>query len=165
MEFSFARMTLADIDEVLAIEKVSFGTPWSRQAFVGELTENPLSVYVVGRVGERIVCYGGVWLFLGEAHISNIAVHPDYRGQGYGEALCRTLIQEAALVDIDKVTLEVRVSNITAQNLYLKLGFYSAGRRPGYYTDTNEDAVIMWKDSTAGTAAVPWGADKQVCGK
>ncbi len=104
-------------------------------------------------------------MFLGEAHITNIAVLPHYRGQGYGEAVCRTLIQEAALVDIDKVTLEVRASNTTAQNLYLKLGFYSAGRRPGYYTDTNEDAVIMWKDSAAGSTAEPWEADKQVCGK
>jgi len=145
MGLNITRMTDLDLDEVLAIEKLSFRTPWSRQAFIGELTQNPLATYLVGRVGERMVCYGGVWLFLGEAHITNVAVHPEARGRGYGEALCLALIAEAEQVDIHKVTLEVRASNTVAQNLYRKIGFHAAGRRPGYYTDTNEDAVIMWR--------------------
>jgi len=145
MGLNITRMTDLDIDEVLAIEQLSFRTPWSRKAFEGELMQNPLATYLVGRVAGKLVCYGGVWLFLGEAHITNVAVHPEARGQGYGEALCLALIAEAEQEGIFKVTLEVRVSNTVAQNLYRKIGFHSAGRRPGYYTDTNEDAVIMWR--------------------
>jgi len=142
----FERMTLDDVDDVLVIEQRSFFTPWSRNAFVGELTQNPVAFYLVGRIEGRIVCYAGSWLIHGEAHITNIAVHPDYRGLNIGESMCRALLRAVAARGMDKATLEVRVSNTVAQNLYLKLGFYSAGVRPGYYTDTNEDALIMWKD-------------------
>lgn len=144
---TFRPMTLEDIDEVLAIEQKSFFTPWSRNAFVGELTQNPLALYLVGHMGENIVCYAGSWLIHGEAHITNIAVHPNYRGLNIGEAMCRSLLVEVAARGMVKATLEVRVSNTVAQNLYRKLGFNSVGVRPGYYTDTNEDAIIMWKDN------------------
>ena len=143
----FNPMILEDIDDVLVIEQRSFLTPWSRNAFVGELTQNPIAFYLVGRVDGRIVCYAGSWLIHGEAHITNIAVHPDFRGLNIGESTCRTLLGAVAARGMLKATLEVRVSNIVAQKLYLKLGFISAGVRPGYYTDTNEDAIIMWKDN------------------
>jgi len=142
----FNPMVLEDIDDVLVIEQRSFLTPWSRNAFVGELTQNPVAFYLVGRVGGRIVCYAGSWLIHGEAHITNIAVHPDYRGFNIGESTCRALLEEVAARGMVKATLEVRASNIVAQKLYHKLGFSSAGIRPGYYTDTNEDAIIMWKN-------------------
>lgn len=140
-------MMLEDIDDVLVIEQRSFLTPWSRNAFVGEVTQNPIAFYLVGRVDGHIVCYAGSWLIHGEAHITNIAVHPDYRGQNIGESTCRALLGAVAARGMVRATLEVRVSNIVAQKLYLKLGFISAGIRPGYYTDTNEDAIIMWKDN------------------
>jgi len=142
-----SRMTESDIDEVLIIEQLSFRTPWSRQAFIGELANNPLAHYLVGRIDSRLVCYGGAWMFLGEAHVTNVAVHPDFRGQGLGEAICRALMAEARALGIERMTLEVRFSNNVAQELYRKLGFYSAGVRPGYYTDTKEDALIMWNDN------------------
>lgn len=147
IEVQFRPMILEDIGDVLVIEQRSFLTPWSRNAFVGELTQNPIAFYIVGRVDGRIVCYAGSWLIHGEAHITNIAVHPDYRGQNIGESTCRALLGAVAARGMVKATLEVRVSNIVAQTLYLKLGFNSAGIRPGYYTDTNEDAIIMWKDN------------------
>ena len=142
-----SRMTESDIDEVLIIEQLSFRTPWSRQAFIGELANNPLAHYLVGRFDSRLVCYGGAWMFLGEAHVTNVAVHPDFRGLGLGEAICRALMAEARALGIERMTLEVRFSNTVAQELYRKLGFYSAGVRPGYYTDTKEDALIMWNDN------------------
>jgi len=146
LPLEFCTMTLEDIDQVLEIEQKSFLTPWSRNAFVGELTQNPVAFYLVGKHNNSIVCYAGSWLVHGEAHITNIAVHPDYRGKNIGEAMCLALLSCVAQRGMTRATLEVRVSNIVAQNLYLKLGFYSVGLRPGYYTDTNEDAIIMWKD-------------------
>lgn len=146
MDIEFAPMTVSDIDEVVAIEQLSFRTPWSRNAFYGELTQNPVAMYIVGRIEGRIVCYAGTWLIHGEAHITNVAVHPEARGRNVGEALCVYLMAEAASRGMSRATLEVRVSNEAAQRLYRKLGFCPVGVRPGYYTDTNEDALIMWKD-------------------
>lgn len=139
-------MQLNDLDDVLKIEQQAFPTPWSRNAFVGELTQNPLALYIVGREQGRIVCYAGTWLIHGEAHITNVAVAPEARGKGYGEAVCRGLLHRAKELGAAKATLEVRVSNAVAQQLYHKLGFRAVGVRPGYYTDTREDALIMWKD-------------------
>lgn len=139
-------MAVEDVDEVLRIEQAAFSTPWSRSAFLGELTSNPLALYIVGRLDGRIVCYGGCWLIHGEAHITNIAVDPDFRCRGYGEGICVWLLREAELRGMTRATLEVRVSNLVARELYRKLGFVPAGVRPKYYTDTQEDALIMWKE-------------------
>jgi len=142
----YSPMTVEDVDEVLSIEQVAFSTPWSRSAFLGELTSNPLALYFVGRLEGRIVCYGGCWLIHGEAHITNIAVAPGFRGRGFGEGVCVWLMREAAHRGMTRATLEVRVSNLVARELYRKLGFVPAGVRPNYYTDTQEDALIMWKE-------------------
>lgn len=139
-------MQLSDIDAVLRIEQQAFPTPWSRNAFIGELTQNPLAIYVVGRTQSTVACYAGTWLIHGEAHITNVAVDPAVRGMGYGEAVCRGLLARVKELGATKATLEVRTSNMVAQQLYHKLGFRPVGVRPGYYTDTNEDALIMWKD-------------------
>ena len=96
VSLQFSPMKLEDIDDVLVIEQKSFLTPWSRNAFVGELTQNPIAFYLVGRVGGRVVCYAGSWLIHGEAHITNIAVHPDFRGLNIGESTCRTLLGAVA---------------------------------------------------------------------
>ncbi|MCG0240037.1 MAG: ribosomal protein S18-alanine N-acetyltransferase [Firmicutes bacterium] len=139
-------MTLADVDGVVAVERLCFLTPWSRQAFVRELTENPHARYLVARAGGTVVGYAGMWLVLDEAHVTNVAVHPDWRRQGLGERLMRGLMDWARAEGATRMTLEVRVSNQPAQELYRKLGFQPSGIRRGYYTDTGEDALIMWKD-------------------
>ncbi|MDP1552309.1 MAG: ribosomal protein S18-alanine N-acetyltransferase [Methanobacteriaceae archaeon] len=142
----FCLMTVKDIDQVVEIERGSFHTPWSKEAFVNELTKNPLALYFVGKVDECIIAYAGTWIVHGEAHITNIAVHPRERGKHFGDALSLQLLQGVAKRGVDRATLEVRVSNEVAQKMYRKLGFIPVGIRPGYYTDTCEDALIMWKD-------------------
>lgn len=138
------RMELEHLDEVLEIERASFPTPWLRQAFLSELCNNPVAHYYVGLVDDRVVGYGGMWVILDEAHITTVAVHPDFRGRYIGERLVRHLLAEARGLGAKRATLEVRSSNRAAQSLYRKLGFASRGVRKGYYSDTNEDAVIMW---------------------
>ena len=138
-------MTRDDVDPVLAVEESSFPTPWSRQAFLSEIGNEGFSRYYVAELSEKIVGYAGMWIIVDEAHITNIAVHPDYRGRKIGQALLCQIIKDAMSAGCSGVTLEVRVSNTVALNLYRKHGFVKQGIRPGYYTDTNEDAWIMWK--------------------
>lgn len=139
-------MRQEDLDHVIEIESASFPTPWSRNAFASELFHNSRACYLVASVGERVVGYIGTWLILDEAHVTNIAVHPDYRRQGIGETLLRSMMTVAASRGAKRMTLEVRVSNRPAQRLYEKLGFARIGLRRGYYHDNNEDAIIMWKE-------------------
>ncbi|MEW6522335.1 MAG: ribosomal protein S18-alanine N-acetyltransferase [Bacillota bacterium] len=139
-------MRLSDIDEVLETEKLCFPTPWSRRAFVSELTENIYAHYIVARVNGQLVGYAGMWVILEEAHITNIAVHPDHRRQGLGWRLLHELMERARERSATNMTLEVRKSNLGAQAMYARAGFYVRGLRKGYYTDTKEDAIIMWKD-------------------
>lgn len=140
------RMTLYDIDQVLQVERKCFTAPWSRQAFVTELAQNQFAHYLVAEYQGTVIGYAGVWLIIDEGHITNIAVHPDFRGLKLGETLLRTLANHCAAHGILRMTLEVRVSNTVAQNLYQKVGFVDVGVRKGYYTDNNEDAMIMWVD-------------------
>ena len=99
-----------------------------------------------------IVGYGGLWLSVDEGHITTIAVAPEYRGRGIGELALNGLIDQALVLNADMLTLEVRVSNVVAQQLYLKYGFRPSGTRPRYYTDNSEDALIMWTESIHSTA-------------
>ncbi|MDP9729652.1 ribosomal protein S18-alanine N-acetyltransferase [Alicyclobacillus tolerans] len=140
------RMTLADVDAVMQVERRSFSAPWSRQAFVTELVENQFARYLVFDYDGRIIGYAGVWLILDEGHITNIAIDPDFRGKNLGEILMRSLMSLCMSQGARKMTLEVRVSNLVAQTLYKKLGFETVGVRKGYYTDNQEDAYIMWAD-------------------
>lgn len=138
----------AYIDDMIAIENASFSQPWSRKAYLEEAKSNKLAHYVGYVKNNRLLGYGGFWLILDEGHISNIAVHPDYRGKGIG----RQLVQALSLLCIaeggKRMTLEVRVSNAAAVHLYEQMGFKSAGIRKAFYTDNNEDAYIMWLDLT-----------------
>jgi len=137
-------MTLLDLDDIMVIEHQSFTLPWSKEAFYRELTENPYAYYIVADIDGTAIGYGGVWIVIDEAHITNIAVLTDYRGQKIGETLLTQLQNLARQHGAKTMTLEVRVSNIVAQNLYRKLGFQNGGIRKGYYTDNNEDALVMW---------------------
>ncbi|GFR36197.1 ribosomal-protein-alanine acetyltransferase [Thermobrachium celere] len=138
-------MKIEDIDDVYEVEVLSFKTPWSKEAFHTELTRNSCAVYKVLRYKGKVIGYAGMWCMIDEGHITNIAVHPEFRGLGLGEKLVDALIDEAKKRSINAMTLEVRVSNLPAINLYKKKGFVCVATRKGYYQDTGEDAYIMWK--------------------
>lgn len=142
----FRSMQVDDIEPICAIEQESFTTPWTSAAFYNELTNNHFARYMVMECDGEIAGYGGMWIIMDEAHITNIAVRPEYRGRKLGERLLRELIRTARFFGAVKMTLEVRVSNRIAQNLYEKLGFHGTGLRKRYYSDNNEDALIMWAE-------------------
>jgi ribosomal-protein-alanine N-acetyltransferase len=140
------RMTVDDLPAVQEIERVSFLTPWPSQAYRSEIETNRLAAYLVAWSGAEIVGYGGIWLMVDEAHVTTFAVHPDWRRQRIGERLILALLDEAIRRGAREATLEVRLSNLAARRLYEKYGFRPAGLRPRYYTDDNEDALIMTTD-------------------
>lgn len=138
-------LAIEDIPRVVEIEEVSFPTPWKAESFRSELIDNYLARYFGLELEGEIIGYMGLWNVIGEGHITNIAIMPSYRGQGWGEYLLRSVMEKLKQTEnIDRITLEVRVSNYTAQKLYTKLGFSPAGFRRKYYTDNREDALIMW---------------------
>ncbi|HAI87170.1 MAG TPA: ribosomal-protein-alanine N-acetyltransferase [Firmicutes bacterium] len=147
MEYSISLMTPADVDDVAEIERQSFPIPWNRAAFIDELTRNERALYIVVR-GESgaMAGYGGMWLVCDEAHVTNVAVRPDCRRRGAGTAIMVALMGLALDRGANRMTLETRVSNRPAQELYRQLGFQAAGVRPRYYIDNREDALIMWVD-------------------
>jgi ribosomal-protein-alanine N-acetyltransferase len=140
-------MRMADVPGVHEVERLSFATPWPAHAFEQELTGNRLARYVVARAGsgpmERVVGFAGVWLMVDEAHITTFGVHPDWRRQGIGRRLMVRLLELAGDLRARRMTLEVRAGNLAAQELYRGFGFEIAGRRPRYYTDDGEDALVM----------------------
>lgn len=140
-------MQVEDLDAVLEIEQASFLTPWSRFAFLSELIENERAIYLVAKLDGAVCGYAGMWRVLDEGHITNLAVHPAQRGQGIGRMLLQSLCDLGRARGLNRMTLEVRVSNDVAKGLYQKMGFASAGVRPGYYQDNGEDALIMWRDN------------------
>lgn len=139
-------MTVADIDQVREVETRSFTTPWSRQAFLAELCDNAYASYIVACADGRVVGYGGMWLIFNDAHVTNIAVHPDFRGRGIGERILLELMKRAREAGMHGMTLEVRPSNTAALALYRKHGFIQRGVRRRYYSDNQEDALVMWKE-------------------
>ena len=138
-------MTFEDIDDVMKVENASFSLPWKKESFLNELLRNKLAVYLAARLNGQIVGYAGMWRVLDEGHITNIAVHPDFRTQNIASALIQALIRVCKEQEIQYLTLEVRKSNTIAQKLYEKHGFSPDGMRKAYYADNKEDAVIMWK--------------------
>ena len=140
------KMTLTDVEAVHEIEAQSFRTPWSIDAFQKEMTENALAEYIVLECENQIIGFGGMWLIMDEIHITNIAVAPAFRGKGYSKVLVAALVEFGQTEGFKHMTLEVRVSNHTAIGLYEKFGFVSVGKRPKYYIDTGEDALVMWKE-------------------
>ena len=140
---AMAPMTLGDLDEVLAIERVCFQTPWSRAAFRYELAQNRVARGWVMRVGREVGGYLCWWEIAHEIHITNLAVHPRFRRQGLARALLGALLQEGEGAAVEQVFLEVRPTNDGALGLYRAFGFQVIGRRKGYYLDTGEDALVM----------------------
>ena len=140
-------MATSDIATVTRIERASFSTVWPADAFYNELSTNKLAHYFVGRVEDRIVAYGGIWVILEDSHITTLAVDPEFRRRRFGEVLLLRLIDEAMERGAAWMTLEVRQSNAVAQRLYQKYGFTTVTMRAGYYSDDNESALIMWAGS------------------
>ena len=143
-------MGLPDMDDVQEIEKGCFSVPWSRESFEKEIAENKCARYLVAEREGRVIAYAGMWLVIDEAHVTNIAVHPAYRGKGYGERVTRALMGMASKLGMTWMTLEVRRSNLVAQSLYRKLGFIDVGYRKRYYEDNQEDALIMACENLSG---------------
>ncbi len=132
-----------DTPEVAAIEKMIFSQPWSAQGFLTSLQSQD-TLYLTVRADERIVGYCGLLQSFEEADITNVAVHPDYRGRGIAFRMLRQLMDMGTKRGIERFTLEVRAGNEAALRLYQKLGFESAGIRKNFYEKPKEDAVIMW---------------------
>ncbi len=140
----FRKMTIRDVDAVYEIEKNSFTLAWTKEAFEQEMLKNEFAYYVLAETEEGVIGYCGMWLVMDEAHITNIAISPQQRGNKFGEALMKEAMDQAKARGAKLMTLEARVSNIAALNLYKKLGFQNGGIRKGYYTDNQEDAIVMW---------------------
>jgi len=138
-------MNLEHIDEVSELEQICFYTPWTKKDFIKEITENKLAIYIVAIDNKKVVGYAGMWHIVDEGHITNIAVMPQYQHCGVGSKLVKKLIDIAVVKKMVGLTLEVRIGNLLAQKLYTKFGFKPEGIRKRYYSDTGEDAIIMWK--------------------
>ena len=135
----------SDIEAVARIQRQSFSEyeVWSVQAYVTELA-NPNAAYLVATSGDRVIGYGGLWVIMDEAHITTIAVEPEWRGRHIGERLLAELLIQAERKGATRATLEVRAGNETAHRLYEKYGFVFVAIRKGYYSDNGENADILW---------------------
>jgi ribosomal-protein-alanine N-acetyltransferase len=139
-------MTLKDLDEVLVIERMVFPTPWTKGAFVSELREDSHSFFIVAKFKGRVIGYAGFWQVYEEAHITNLALHPGFRGMKVAHRLLVQLMASARSSGLRRATLEVRSSNTKAQRFYHRHGFKDIAIQKGYYSDTKEDAIIMLKE-------------------
>lgn len=141
----YCKMTEEHAEQVAELEKLCFSDPWSLQSIRSEI-QNPLSFWLVAVDNDRVVGYVGSQTVLGWADMMNLAVTPDYRRMGIGENLVSKLIERLKEEKTTCLTLEVRVSNVSAIRLYNKLGFSEVGRRPNYYHNPREDALILRKE-------------------
>lgn len=141
----FVRMNESHVEAVANLETVCFSDPWSITS-IGSEVNNPLSLWIVAVDGEQVVGYVGSQSVLGWADMMNLAVAPEYRRLGVGEKLVTELISQLKDNKVTCLTLEVRLSNASAISLYYKLGFVEVGRRPGYYHNPREDALILRKE-------------------
>ena len=140
------RMNESHVASVAAIEKECFGRDaWSERSVAGELT-NALALWLVAVEGETVAGYVGSQTVCNETDMMNVAVTADFRRRGIGEQLVTALVDELKTMDSRCLTLEVRASNTSAQAMYEKLGFVEIGRRPRYYQNPKEDALILRKD-------------------
>jgi [ribosomal protein S18]-alanine N-acetyltransferase len=143
---SISPMRPDDLDEVVTIERASFGMPWSRGAFLYEIEQNRVARCWVLRDDDRVAAYLCLWEIGDELHVTNIAVHPGMRRRGLARRLLGAILEDGRARRLRAVTLEVRPTNDEARTLYESFGFRVVGRRRGYYYDTGEDALIMESD-------------------
>lgn len=140
-------MQLSDISDVMHLEKRCYTLPWSANAYATEIG-NPSAQYLIARnAAGEMIGYGGVWVVMDEMHITTLAVDPAVRGRKIGERLLIQLIFEGSKRGAERATLEVRQRNHVAHNLYLKYGFGDVHVRKAYYSDNNENAIIMWAEN------------------
>jgi ribosomal-protein-alanine N-acetyltransferase len=143
---SIRPMQIEDLKAVHAIEQQSFSLPWSFESFRAELENNEYARYFCLTADGQVAGYMGLWEILNEGHITNIAISPVYRCRGLGEFLIGSVMRIMSGKGMKRMTLEVRISNLAARNLYGRLGFVAVGVRRGYYSDNREDALIMWAE-------------------
>ena len=141
----FVEMNSSHVPQVAALEKQCFADPWSEKSVASELN-NDLALWLVAVEDEKVVGYVGSQTVCGETDMMNVAVHPDHRRRGVAAILIEQLILELKNRGSCSLTLEVRASNDGAIALYDKLGFRQVGRRPNYYRNPKEDALILRKE-------------------
>ena len=136
-----------DIAQIAQIETLCFAMPWSEESIRKDIEENVVSCWLVMDNGEgKVLAYAAMWFVLDEAHVCNVAVHPDHSGKGYGRAIFGALVETAKKNSMSLMELEVRRSNTVAQNLYHYFGFIDVGYRKRYYEDNKEYALLMFKE-------------------
>ncbi len=141
------RMTLEDVPEVVEIDHSSFALPWSERAFQHEVRENPAARCWVTKVDGRVASMLVLWIIVDEAHIATIATHPQFRRRGFAKNILVRALQSAREEGARKALLEVRARHVIAQKIYCDIGFVEVGRRPMYYRDNGEEAVLMTMES------------------
>lgn len=144
MKITIRPMVAADLPAVTRLDALSFSQPWSQNAYQTELANQGARCWVA-QADEQVVAVLVIWRVLDEAHIATVAVHPEFRRQGIGSLLFRTGMQAALAEGARIYQLEVRAGNAAAQKMYEDFGFGVVGRRPRYYRDNGEDAVLMTK--------------------
>ena len=146
--YRIEQLALYHLDDIMEIEEGCYGAHhWSRDSFAGEIN-NACARYIVAvNDNNKTVGYMGVWKIFDEAHVTNLAVHPDYQGKGIAHLLILSSLDCCYKEKIKFVTLEVRKSNERAKKLYESFGFKSLGLRKKYYQDNGEDAIIMWTEN------------------
>jgi ribosomal-protein-alanine N-acetyltransferase len=143
MNFFIRKMTLDDLPQVIAIDQASFSLPWPERSFRFEIIDNPTARCWVVEADGHVTAELILWIIVNEAHIATIATHPDFRRLGIGNAILLHALKSAAEQGATSAYLEVRASNLAAQDLYRKFGFVEMARRAQYYKDNTEDAVLM----------------------
>lgn len=151
VEIEITKMRRRHLRRVLAIEARVYPRPWSASLFLSELAQRTTRTYLVARHAGEVVGYCGMMFTGKEAHVTNIAVDPEFHSRKVGSRLLITVITEAIARGAEVVSLEVRVTNNVAQNMYAKFGFAPVSVRKGYYIETNEDALVMVVDNAAST--------------
>ncbi|HEX8930242.1 MAG TPA: ribosomal protein S18-alanine N-acetyltransferase [Actinomycetota bacterium] len=134
------------IPQVLDIERQVYPRPWTMTLFLSEIVQRSTRFYIVARAHRKVVGYAGLMVFGDEAHVTNIAVDPEVHRRKVASRLLFALVNEARRRGATACTLEVRVANHRAQSLYHQFGFAPVGIRKNYYSETGEDALIMWAE-------------------
>jgi ribosomal-protein-alanine N-acetyltransferase len=143
MNLLIRKMILEDLPTVVELDKISFSLPWPERSFRYEVTDNPASRCWVAEVDGRVVGILVAWLLVDEVHIATIAIHPEFRRQGIGRRLLTHTLSRAMDDGARSSFLEVRESNLAAQEMYRQFGYEPTGRRKRYYKDNDEDAILM----------------------